>query len=93
MRECRFRAWLSIEKLLTSSGFSARQRKDEVERLNEQLRKINISLRQQARSGTIYAPGLTYAPSPTFTRSNGGGVMVVEPETVQTVSQVGHLLA
>jgi len=43
-------------------GIAARQRKEELERLNEQLRKINMSLRQQARAGTIYAPGLTYAP-------------------------------
>lgn len=43
-------------------GVSARNRKNEVERLNEQLRRINNSLRQQARSGTVYAPGLTYAP-------------------------------
>jgi len=36
------------------------QRKNEVEKLNEQLRKINVSLRQQARSGTIYAPGVCW---------------------------------
>lgn len=52
-------------------GITSRQRKAEVEKLNEQLRKINVSLRQQARSGTVYAPGLTYAPptpssAPTF---------------------------
>ena len=46
------------------AGFSARQRKQELERLNEQLRKINMGLRQQARAGTVYAPGLTYAPPP-----------------------------
>jgi hypothetical protein len=46
-------------------GLAARQRKLEAERLNEQLRKINMQLRQQARAGTIYAPGLTYAPVPT----------------------------
>ena len=38
-------------------GIVARQRKEEVEKLNEQLRKINLQLRQQARAGTIYAPG------------------------------------
>lgn len=38
-------------------GVTARQRKEELERLNEQLRKINLSLRQQARAGTVYAPG------------------------------------
>ena len=44
-------------------GIAARQRKLEAERLNEQLRKINMQLRQQARAGTIYAPGLSYAPA------------------------------
>lgn len=43
-------------------GISARRRKQELERLNEQLRTINAQLRQQARAGTLYAPGLTYAP-------------------------------
>ncbi len=38
-------------------GITARRRKEEVERLNEQLRSINLSLRQQARAGTVYAPG------------------------------------
>lgn len=38
-------------------GITARQRKAEVEKLNEQLRTINMQLRQQARAGTIYAPG------------------------------------
>lgn len=51
------------EGSLATAGFSARSRKREVEVLNEQLRKINMSLRQQARSGTVYAPGLTYAPA------------------------------
>lgn len=68
-------------------GFSARQRKDEVERLNDQLRKINLSLRQQAKAGTIYAPGLTYAPSPTFKRSEGGGFTVVDQERQEQQEQ------
>ena len=46
---------LSIGALV--GGIVARQRKEEVEKLNEQLRKINLQLRQQARAGTIYAPG------------------------------------
>ncbi|KAF5834578.1 FLU chloroplast precursor, alternative spliced version s-FLP [Dunaliella salina] len=57
-------------------GVSARQRKEELERLNEQLRKINLSLRQQARAGTLYAPGLTYAPpvgSTSAVDTSGGG--------------------
>lgn len=46
----------------TPPGYAARQRKQELERLNEQLRTINLQLRQQARAGTLYAPGLTYVP-------------------------------
>ncbi|GFR50693.1 hypothetical protein Agub_g12946 [Astrephomene gubernaculifera] len=46
-------------------GVTARRRKEELERLNEQLRAINLSLRQQARAGTVYAPGLSYAPPAT----------------------------
>lgn len=55
---------LCIHTLTHCAGFSARQRKIELERLNEQLRKINLNLRQQARAGTVYAPGLMYAPTP-----------------------------
>jgi len=44
-------------------GLTARRRKEELERLNAQLRKINMSLRQNARFGIVYAPGLTYAPT------------------------------
>lgn len=43
-------------------GISARRRKEELEKLNDQLRTINSQLRQQARAGTLYAPGLTYVP-------------------------------
>ena len=46
-------------------GISARRRKDELEKLNDQLRTINSQLRQQARAGTLYAPGLTYVPGGT----------------------------
>lgn len=70
------------------AGFSARQRKDEVERLNEQLRKINLSLRQQAKAGTIYAPGLNYAPPPTFKKSEGGTYAVIEPQQTQPAQKV-----
>lgn len=50
-------------------GLSARRRKQELERLNEQLRTINAQLRQQARAGTLFAPGLTYVPP--SVQSNG----------------------
>ena len=43
-------------------GVSARQRKQELEDVNDKLRQINLNLRQQARSGTVYAPGLNYVP-------------------------------
>lgn len=56
-------------------GVTSRQRKDEVERLNEQLRKINVSLRQQARAGTVYAPGLTYAPPATAATGAAGAAV------------------
>ncbi|KAG2449392.1 hypothetical protein HYH02_005542 [Chlamydomonas schloesseri] len=55
-------------------GVTARRRKDEVERLNEQLRSINLNLRQQARAGTVYAPGLSYAPP-----AAGGAVAAPAP--------------
>jgi tetratricopeptide (TPR) repeat protein len=53
-------------------GLSARRRKQELERLNEQLRTINAQLRQQARAGTLFAPGLTYVPP--SVQSNGNAV-------------------
>eukprot|EP00898_Chlorokybus_atmophyticus_P003613 jgi/Chlat1/4252/Chrsp27S04320 len=44
-------------------GTLARQRKAEVERVNAQLRQINLQLRRQARV-EAYAPTLSYAPPP-----------------------------
>ena len=66
---------------------TSRQRKDEVERLNEQLRKINMSLRQQARAGTIYAPGLTYVP-PSLNTGGGSSAYPVETMPVPTPATV-----
>lgn len=80
----------SVRIICFFTGFSARQRKVEVEKLNEQLRKINVSLRQQAKAGTIYAPGLNYAPPPTFKRSEGGTFTVIEPEQVSAPKKVAH---
>lgn len=54
-------------------GLSARRRKQELERLNEQLRTINAQLRQQARAGTLFAPGLTYVPP--SVQSNGNAAV------------------
>jgi len=67
-------------------GITARQRKAELERLNEQLRKINMSLRQQARAGTVYAPGLTYVP-PIGGSSNGNGVSPDSPAAAPEVAK------
>ncbi|WIA24074.1 hypothetical protein OEZ85_013682 [Tetradesmus obliquus] len=52
-------------------GYTARQRKAEAEKLNEQLRKINASLRQQTRAAT--AAGVTLPPSSSSSSSNGNG--------------------
>ncbi|XP_061949419.1 protein FLUORESCENT IN BLUE LIGHT, chloroplastic isoform X1 [Populus nigra] len=45
----------------TVGGLLARQRKGELQRLNEQLRQINAALRRQAKIES-YAPTLSYAP-------------------------------
>eukprot|EP01023_Acetabularia_acetabulum_P024747 TRINITY_DN2380_c0_g2_i1.p1 TRINITY_DN2380_c0_g2~~TRINITY_DN2380_c0_g2_i1.p1 ORF type:complete len:346 (-),score=64.70 TRINITY_DN2380_c0_g2_i1:179-1159(-) len=46
-------------------GVSARVRKQELQKLNEQLRLINRQLRQEARAGVMYAPSLNYTPPAT----------------------------
>ncbi|XVF25249.1 hypothetical protein REPUB_Repub13aG0197000 [Reevesia pubescens] len=45
----------------TVGGLLARQRKGELQQLNEQLRQINAALRRQAKIES-YAPSLSYAP-------------------------------
>lgn len=47
--------------MLSSTGVTARQRKNELEKINAQLRQINVNLRKQSRVES-YAPSLTYAP-------------------------------
>lgn len=66
----------------------ARQRKAETERLNEQLRRINMQLRQQARAGTMYAPGLSYAPVP---RSSVATAAAASPDA--TAAEAGAATA
>ncbi|KAL9267401.1 FLUORESCENT IN BLUE LIGHT, chloroplastic-like protein [Drosera capensis] len=46
----------------TVGGLLARQRKAELQRVNEQLRQINAALRRQAKIES-YAPTLSYAPA------------------------------
>lgn len=43
------------------TGLLARQRRGELQRVNEQLRQINAALRRQAKIES-YAPTLSYAP-------------------------------
>ncbi|XP_044485894.1 protein FLUORESCENT IN BLUE LIGHT, chloroplastic isoform X2 [Mangifera indica] len=45
----------------TVGGLLARQRRGELQRLNDQLRQINTALRRQAKIES-YAPNLSYAP-------------------------------
>lgn len=60
-----------------------------LQKLNEQLRQVNQQLRQQARVGTLYAPGLSYAPSHTVAAS---AVVTVPPEaTGENASRHGIL--
>jgi hypothetical protein len=63
----------------TVGGVSARQRKIELEEVNEKLRQINISLRQQARAGVVYAPGLNYAPTGAPAEIKAAGVKAAPP--------------
>lgn len=67
-------------------GITARQRKAELERLNEQLRKINMSLRQQARAGTVYAPGEPQALACAGDRRAEGLVAAVSRDSVCIVN-------
>ncbi|XP_010552254.1 PREDICTED: protein FLUORESCENT IN BLUE LIGHT, chloroplastic isoform X2 [Tarenaya hassleriana] len=46
----------------TVGGLLARQRRGELQKLNEQLRQINTALRRQAKIES-YAPALSYAPT------------------------------
>ncbi|XP_047269390.1 protein FLUORESCENT IN BLUE LIGHT, chloroplastic isoform X2 [Capsicum annuum] len=68
----------------TVGGLVARQRKAELQRLNEQLRQINAALRRQAKIES-YAPNLSYAPA-------GGRVVesevIVDPKKEELVSRL-----
>ncbi|KAL9228494.1 hypothetical protein vseg_004071 [Gypsophila vaccaria] len=70
----------------TVGGLVARQRKEELQKLNEQLRQINAALRRQAKIES-YAPALSYAPVPV-----GGKVMetevIVDPKKEELISRL-----
>ncbi|KAF0928944.1 hypothetical protein E2562_011039 [Oryza meyeriana var. granulata] len=59
-------------------GLLARQRKEELKRLNSQLRQINTALRRQAQIES-FAPGLTYAPVGRATETE----VIVDPRKQQ----------
>ncbi|XP_047074186.1 protein FLUORESCENT IN BLUE LIGHT, chloroplastic-like [Lolium rigidum] len=61
-------------------GLLARQRKEELKRLNNQLRQINTALRRQAQIES-FAPGLTYAPVGRATETE----VIVDPRKQQLV--------
>ncbi|KAG9147910.1 hypothetical protein Leryth_003506 [Lithospermum erythrorhizon] len=68
----------------TVGGLLARQRRGEMERLNEQLRQINAALRRQAKIES-YAPALSYAPV-------GGRIpeneVIVDPRKHELISRL-----
>lgn len=68
----------------TVGGLLARQRKGELQRLNEQLRQINAALKRQAKIES-YAPTLSYAPV-------GGRVpeseVIVDPKKQELISRL-----
>jgi hypothetical protein len=69
-------------------GLSSRQRKQEVEELNEKLRVVNTALRAQARAaGVVYAPGLNYAPSGAPPPALAGGVALVTQTAPAAVAE------
>ncbi|KAI9102930.1 hypothetical protein K1719_023369 [Acacia pycnantha] len=68
----------------TVGGLLARQRKEELKRLNDQLRQINAALRRQAKIES-YAPSLSYAPI-------GGRILenevIVDPRKEELISKL-----
>ncbi|KAL0009789.1 hypothetical protein SO802_004897 [Lithocarpus litseifolius] len=68
----------------TVGGLLARQRRGELERMNEQLRQINTALKRQAKIES-YAPALSYAPV-------GGRIpeteVIVDPKKQELISRL-----
>lgn len=66
------------------TGLVARQRKEELQRVNEQLLQINAALRKQAKIES-YAPTLSYAPV-------GGRIpdseIIVDPKKQELISKL-----
>lgn len=68
---------------LIFSGLLARQRRGELQRLNEQLRQINAALRRQAKIES-YAPTLSYAPVGRITETE----VIVDPRKEELISRL-----
>ncbi|XP_010465293.1 PREDICTED: protein FLUORESCENT IN BLUE LIGHT, chloroplastic-like [Camelina sativa] len=68
----------------TVGGLVARQRKGELQRLNEQLRQINAALRRQAKIES-YAPSLSYAPVGARIPESE---IIVEPKKQELISKL-----
>ncbi|ESQ48577.1 hypothetical protein EUTSA_v10021156mg [Eutrema salsugineum] len=77
---------LSLVALIgaTVGGLLARQRRGELQRLNEQLRQINAALRRQAKIES-YAPGLSYAPVGARIPESE---IIVEPKKQELISKL-----
>lgn len=69
--------------LIIAAGLVARQRKGELQRVNEQLRQINTALRRQAKIES-YAPGLSYAPVGKVVESE----VIVDPKKQELISHL-----
>ncbi|XP_039004616.1 protein FLUORESCENT IN BLUE LIGHT, chloroplastic-like isoform X2 [Hibiscus syriacus] len=68
----------------TVGGLLARQRKGELQRVNEQLRQINAALRRQAKIES-YAPSLSYAPVSGRISENE---VIVDPRKEELISRL-----
>lgn len=67
----------------TVGGLLARQRKGELQRVNEQLRQINAALRRQAKIES-YAPSLSYAPVGRIAENE----VIVDPKKPELISHL-----
>uniref|UniRef100_M4CBF5 Uncharacterized protein n=1 Tax=Brassica campestris TaxID=3711 RepID=M4CBF5_BRACM len=74
-----------LEALAAEIWLVARQRKGELQRLNEQLRQINTALRRQAKIES-YAPGLSYAP--VGARIPSESEIIVDPKKQELISKL-----
>ncbi|XP_015580876.1 protein FLUORESCENT IN BLUE LIGHT, chloroplastic isoform X2 [Ricinus communis] len=68
----------------TVGGLLARQRRGELQKLNEQLRQINAALRRQAKIES-YAPTLSYAPVGSRIAENE---VIVDPRKQELISRL-----